>query len=276
MKLKDKVAIITGGAGADVGGTGSAITTKLANLGAKVVVVDINIENGEKLVKQLNDQGQTALFIKCDVTSEQEIITAVEQTIKTFGKLDILINNAYITEHTTSILEVSAELWDKQFAVNVRGHFLFSKYAIPYLIKNETSSIVNISSVSSLLGDDLHTAYACAKGALNTLTSYLAAQFGRNGLRVNAVIPGIILNDQMHQYLASSPQLPPQLAIYAQNIQLNRFGKNSDIASAVAFLVSDEAEFITNAQLVVDGGLTHHASELAQMRQLAKDQSIKK
>lgn len=269
MKLKDKVAIVTGASGGGAGGTGSSIAARLAKEGAKVVLVDINVEGGKALESTLKSDGYDVLFVKGDITKEDEVQAVINQTIKTYNKLDILVNNAYIYDDSEAkIADYTVSDWDKQFAVNVRGHFLFSKYAIPHLIKNEHSSIINISSMGSKSAEDKGVGYGASKAALNTLTKYTAVQYGRDNLRVNAILPGLILSDDMDKMLEQDAGMAAFFGVYDNNILLNRHGKGSDVASLVAFLASDEAEYITGQLLTIDGGMSAHATELAQMREL--------
>jgi len=266
--LKGKVAIVTGGAGASAGGTGGAISMRLAKEGAKLIIVDINEENGLKTENLIKEAGFEAKFIKCDVTKEDEIKNTVTEAINTYGKLDILVNNAYVYDASKKLTELTAEDWDFQFNINLKGHFLFTKYAVPELIKNKTSVIINISSTGSISYDDKGTAYACAKAALNTLSGYTAVQYGRKGLRCNAILPGLLLSDEMDAMISQDPGMAAMFGVYDQNILINRHGNGKDVASLVAFLASDEAEYITGAKLVIDGGMSAHASELSQMRSL--------
>lgn len=272
-RLKDKVAIITGAAGSGAGGIGSAISNRFASEGAKVILIDINDNEGIALEKELHNLNFEAIFINCDITKEKDIKKAIEAIIKKYQKIDILVNNAYIYDSSDNkIADYPIEDWDQQFSINVRGHFMFMKYAIPYLIKNESSSIVNISSMASKSPEDKGVGYGAAKAALNTLTRYTAVQYGRNNLRCNAILPGLVLNDDMDQQLLKDSTMKAFFSVYDKNILLNRHGKGSDIASLATFLASDESSYITGQLITIDGGMSAHATELSDMRSLKNEQ----
>lgn len=269
QKLLDKVAIVTGAAGEGAGGMGRSIARTLAENGAQLVLVDINQEAGEKAVKEFKADGLKAHFIPCDISNADMVQKTVSQTIEQFGKLDILVNNAYIYDATqVRIHELDIEHWDQQFSINIRGHFLFCKFAIPELIKNPNSVIVNISSVASIAPEDKAAAYGASKSALNTLSGYIATQYGRDGLRCNTVLPGLILSEETEKSIAQSPEMQAFFSVYDKNILLNRHGTSTDVANIVLFLASDDSAFITGQKFVVDGGMSAHATELASMRDL--------
>lgn len=268
-RLDGKVAIVTGAAGIGAGGTGKEIALRLADDGAKVVIIDLNDEVGKITESEFINKGYDAYFIKCDISNINEVENAIYKTIEKYGKIDILVNNAYIYDDSQAKLaDFDIEAWDRQFSINARGHFLFCKYAIPHLIKNNESVIINISSCSSISPEDKGTAYGASKSALNTMGGYIAAQYGRDGLRCNTVLPGLILSEEMEMMMEARPEMKSFFDIYDRNILLNRHGKGKDVANLVSFLVSDEASYITGASFVIDGGMSAHASELSDMRKL--------
>lgn len=242
MRLKDKVAIVTGGAS----GIGEATVRLFVQEGAKVTIADMNEEKGEALAKELGD---STIFVKTNVTNESEVENMVNKTVETFGKLDILFNNAGIGDlHPTD--ELSFEHWQRTISVNLDGVFLVAKHAIRAMKKNGSGSIVNTASILGHVGDAQVASYAASKGAVANLTRALAVEFAQDNIRVNAVCPGYVitplidqLDEEAREYLVT--QHP-----------IGRLGKPEEIAKAVLFLASDDASFVTGANLLVDGGYT--------------------
>lgn len=242
MRLKDKVAIVTGGAS----GIGEATVRLFVQEGAKVTIADMNEEKGEALAKELGD---STIFVKTNVTNESEVENMVNKTVETFGKLDILFNNAGIGDlHPTD--ELSFEHWQRTISVNLDGVFLVAKHAIRVMKKNGSGSIVNTASILGHVGDAQVASYAASKGAVANLTRALAVEFAQDNIRVNAVCPGYVitplidqLDEEAREYLVT--QHP-----------IGRLGKPEEIAKAVLFLASDDASFVTGANLLVDGGYT--------------------
>lgn len=242
MRLKDKVAIVTGGAS----GIGEATVRLFVQEGAKVTIADMNEEKGEALAKELGDSTN---FVKTNVTNESEVENMVNKTVETFGKLDILFNNAGIGDlHPTD--ELSFEHWQRTISVNLDGVFLVAKHAIRAMKKNGSGSIVNTASILGHVGDAQVASYAASKGAVANLTRALAVEFAQDNIRVNAVCPGYVitplidqLDEEAREYLVT--QHP-----------IGRLGKPEEIAKAVLFLASDDASFVTGANLLVDGGYT--------------------
>lgn len=273
-RFENKVAVVTGAAGAGAGGTGKAIAQGLAKEGASVVLVDINEENGKATEKEFLDAGYDVFFVKCDVTQEDQIKTVISNTIEKYKKINILVNVAFITvpsgEGLVENLDVST--WDKIFSVNIRGTFLMAKHCLPYLVKNDSSSIVNVSSTSTLGSDDINTAYASSKGAMNIFSRYVATQYGREGLRCNTVIPGLILSKENDALFYQDPASKDFFDELDRHLLINRHASGEDIANAVLFLADDEAAAcITGQALVVDGGMSIHNPTWAQWRENSKD-----
>ncbi len=247
MKLNDKVAIVTG-AGA---GIGEATALLFAKEGAKVSCNSIS-KSGMKVVNAINSSGGEALFIQGDVSNEQDAKRIVEESVQRFGKIDILFNNAGIVI-PGSIDSISTENWDRTMAVNVRGIYLVSKYAIPYLKKTRGTIINNASSVA-LKGVKDRAAYTASKGAVLSMTRAMATDYIEDGIRVNAICPGTTDTPSLAGRLAKfeDPQKARQDFIARQ--KLGRLGAPEEIAEGVLFLACNE--FTTGASISIDGGMT--------------------
>ena len=247
MRLKDKVVIITGG----VGGIGSATVRRFAVEGAKLVIVDLNENEGEALAGELKDDGYAATFISLDVTNEQQWIRAVDATIEKYGQLDILVNNAGIFRMET-VDETDLELWNRIQEVNATGVFLGIKHGAAAMRRRGGGSIVNISSGAGIVGSTTGAAYHASKGAVRLLTKAAAIQYAADGIRVNSVHPGVTNTPMIRELMADETAGAGFLA----GTPMGRLGRPEEIANAILFLASDEASFITGAELVVDGGFT--------------------
>jgi NAD(P)-dependent dehydrogenase (short-subunit alcohol dehydrogenase family) len=250
MRLKDRAAIVTGGAK----GIGWGICKVLSQEGAKIVVVDWDEATGKKTAAEINQGGGEAIFVLCDVSQEEQVKAMIEATLKAFGKIDILVNNAGIGVYKP-VLETSGEDWDKCLAVNLKGQFLCSKYAIPHMQKLGKGAIVNISSVHSFQTVNGVAPYAASKGGITALTRNMAIDYGP-AIRVNSIAPGWVLTPLIQSIFDSYEDPAGQKREVERRQVMKRIGQPEDIGYAVAFLVSDEASFITGTQLYVDGGLT--------------------
>lgn len=248
MRLENKVAFISGGAR----GMGAAEAKMFAREGAKVVIGDILEEEGKQTEAEINESGGECLFVRLDVTSESEWQNAIAATVARFGKLNVLVNNAGIA--AWGVLEDStAEQWDLIMNVNAKGVFLGTKTAIPEMRKAGGGSIVNISSVSGLVGQSfIVPAYNASKGAVRIFTKTAAIQYAKEGIRVNSVHPGSVATP-MNAARRADPQLAEQSL---KGIPLGRVAEPEDIAYGVLFLASDEASYVTGSELVIDGGST--------------------
>ncbi|MFA6492909.1 MAG: SDR family NAD(P)-dependent oxidoreductase [Patescibacteria group bacterium] len=241
-RLKDKVAIVTGSGQ----GIGQGIAKKLANEGCSVVVSDLNEESAQKVADEINQSGQKAMAIKCDVSKNQEVDNLITKTIESFGKLDILVNNAGIFPYKP-FLEMTEEDWDRVLDVNLKSVFLCSKSAVK--VMKEGSKIVDISSIASFVGFSGLSHYCASKGGVNGFIRALALELASKKINVNAVAPGAISTPG-----ASMGMTEETKAQTIASIPLGRMGEPEDIANAVLFLASDEASYITGQVLVVDGG----------------------
>ena len=247
MRLEGKVAIITGGAN----GMGAEECRIFVREGAKVIIADILEDEGKQLEAEIAESGGDAVFVKLDVTSEDDWQTAVDATVSRYGKLDILVSNAGIGRGAGSD-GLSVEAWDALMNINAKGVFLGMKYAIPEMQKAGGGSIVNISSISGIVGQkQVHMGYNASKGAVRLVTKSAAVQYAQDGIRVNSVHPGL-----MPPMLTSAANTPGIRSEMLAGVPMGRTGRREEVGNAVLFLASDEASYITGAELVVDGGWT--------------------
>ncbi len=250
MKLKDKVAIVTGSSK----GIGEGIARVFHREGAKVVVVCRSVKEGAKMAEELGASRGQAIFIKTDLTVEEQIRRMIDQTVEHFGQLDILVNNAGY--HISKNVEETTEAeWKFIQDTNLRSTFLCSKYAIPHLRKTR-GNIINISSMVGVVGQPNAGAYSATKGGQIAMTKGMAIDFAPDGIRVNVICPGWIQTPLVEDWF--SQQKDPEAArqyIYAQH-PLGRIGTIEECGTVAAFLASEEASFVTGAVIAVDGGVT--------------------
>ena len=247
MRLEGKVAIITGGAN----GMGAEECRIFAREGAKVVIADILEEEGKRLEAEIAESGGDAVFVRLDVTSEDDWQSAVNAAVARYGKLDVLVSNAGIGRGVGQD-GLSVEDWDALMNINAKGVFLGMKYAIPEMQKAGGGSIVNISSISGIVGQrQVHMGYNASKGAVRLVTKSAAVQYAQDGIRVNSVHPGL-----MPPMLTSAANTPGIRSEMLAGVPMGRPGRREEVGNAVLFLASDEASYITGAELVVDGGWT--------------------
>lgn len=251
MRLQDKVCIITGAGG----GMGRVAAQMFANEGAKIAVFERDAQAGQTTVDEITKNGGQAQFFKVDIANEDNVKNAVEATVQTFGKIDVLYNNAGVMpEADNSVVNTSEEVWDLVMNINVKGIFLMTKYVIPEMEKNQSGSIINIASFVAQMGCSVpQDAYTASKGAVVSLTKSLAIQFRPKGIRTNAISPGPIETPLLMEWLVSDED--------AKNVRLNRqpagrFGKPEDIVNCALYLASDESDWTNGANINVDGGIT--------------------
>lgn len=245
MRLRNKVALITGAAF----GMGEAAAMLFAREGAKVVVADIDDAPGSAVSRAIVAAGGESVFVHLDVGDGAQWQAAMAQTLDRYGRLDVLVNNAGVSGALQE--RMSVEHFDHIMAVNARGTFLGMKYAAMQMESSGGGSIVNLSSISGMIGQEfVHMGYNGAKGAIRTMTKSAAVQYGPRGIRVNSVHPGMMPPMRTSQ-TASDPQMRARVL---GGIPLRRAGTAEEAAYAILFLACDEASYITGAELAVDGG----------------------
>lgn len=247
MQLNNKVAIVTGA----TSGIGKAIALAFAGAGAKVVGTGRDIARGNKLLAEMEQlSSEEHIFVKGDVAKSDDIRNIVNTAFKKYGTIDVLVNVAGIAPQGT-VETLTEEEWNEVFAVNVRSIFLFSKYVVPIMRQNGGGSIVNIGSTAGTVGAwNLH-AYSSSKGAVIQLSKSMAAEYGKDCIRVNTLCPGGTLTPMMKELEGEEG-----LKQFAALFPLGRLAEPNEIANTALFLASDEASFITGAVLLADGGFT--------------------
>ena len=244
-RLAGKIAIVTGAAK----GQGAGVARRFVAEGARVALLDVLDDPGAALAAEL---GAAARYQHCDIAEEAQVAAAVADTVRHFGGLDVLYNNAAVIAYGRRIADLPTAEWDRTLAINLRGPFLCAKYALPHLVARGGGAIINVSSHGAFQASPSGVAdYAVAKGGLVTLTYYLASEYGPQNVRANCILPGPVPTDLNAVFLASAEGR----AAAAQMIPLGRVGELADIARAAVFLASDDAKWISGATLRVDGGI---------------------
>jgi 3-oxoacyl-[acyl-carrier protein] reductase len=242
--LKDKVAIVTGGAR----GLGKAYCLRMAEEGAKVVVADILEKEAEEAASEIKAKGGTAVAIRADVTDEKSTLKMVEETVKKFGRIDVLVNNAgfYHGMSRKPFNEISSEEWDKMLAVSAKGTWICSKAVFPQMKEQGKGKIINISSEAVFAPTKGLVHYTAAKAAVIGITRVLAGELGQYGICVNVVAPGVIDTPATRSYVNMEK-------MDASSVPMGRFGVPEDIVGAVVFFASDDSDFISGQSLLIDG-----------------------
>jgi NAD(P)-dependent dehydrogenase (short-subunit alcohol dehydrogenase family) len=261
-QFSGKVAIVTGASA----GIGLATATVLAERGAIVVLTATRTENVEGPCRALCERGLQALPMPLDLAEQASVAALIGGVIAQYGRIDILHNNASdlsVTRQDRNVETMPLAVWDRVFQVNVRGTMLCCHYTLPHMVHQRSGVIVNTASALGLLGADVQAAYAASKAAVMQLTRSIAVSHGKQGIRCNAVVPGLIATQ------AARNNLPPVLWQIQQSENLTPYlGAPEDVAHTVAFLASDEARYITGQSILVDGGAAAHIAGMSQLREL--------
>jgi NAD(P)-dependent dehydrogenase (short-subunit alcohol dehydrogenase family) len=250
QRLAGKVALITGGGGR----IGAATARRFAQEGARVAIGDLNLDAARRVADEI---GEAALAIAFNAGNPVEIEAMVHRAAEHFGRLDILHNNAalldlaFLDQDRTAV-DTSIEVWDRTMEVNVRGYMVACKHAIPHMRAAGGGSIINTSSNAAALGDTSRIAYGSSKGAILTMTRYIATQHGREGIRCNAIMPGLILDPELEA------KVQDLATMTKRHLLIGRNGRPEDIAGLAAFFASDDSAFVTGQVMAVDGGLLSH------------------
>ena len=248
MRLEGKAALVTGGAS----GFGAEIVLSYVREGAKVVILDLNGNGAQKIA---DAAGGRAIAVAGDVTKQSDIDAAVKRAVDTFGKLDIVVNNAGWTFRNKPMLEVSEAEFDKVFAVNVKSIFLMTNAVVPVMRKQKSGRIINIGSTAGLRPRPGLTWYNATKGAVNLMSKSMAVELAPDGIRVNCIAP-VIGETALLESFMGVPDTPENRAKFLATIPLGRMAKPGDVANACVYLGGDESEFLTGVVLPVDGGRT--------------------
>ncbi len=250
--LEDKVVIVTG-AGS---GIGEATAHRFASEGAKVSCVDIEEDDGRATVESIRQEGGSAKFFQADVAQESQVARMVDETIASFGQLNFAFNNAGIGAEYKPLVEQEEEGWDEVYEVNLKGVWLCMKHEIPKILENSKDSqgaIVNTSSVSGLGGDERMTPYNSTKHGVVGLTRSACLEYTEEGIRINAVCPGVIETERVKEAKEETPEM---LKKWTLGRPMNRLGEPEEVASVVVWLCSNDASFVTGQAIAVDGGVT--------------------
>lgn len=246
VRFNDKVVIVTGSAR----GIGKAIAVEFANEGAKVVIADIREEQARETAQKIKEMGGIALFIKTDVSLQEEVIAMVQKTVATFGRIDVLVNDAGICPFS-DFLDISVDMWDKVVGVNLRGTFLCSQAVARVMIeKGIAGRLIHISSISSIVGGAQQAHYCASKAGINLLSASMAIALGPYGITSNCVLPGTIVTDVNRTDLSK----PGKVEYFKKRTPIKGLGDPEDVVGPVFFFASDDASYCSGSTLVTDGG----------------------
>ena len=249
-RLTGKVALVTGTAA----GIGRATLELLAAEGAHVMGCDVR-DDGQQVADALRERGFDAAFQAADVSRREDVERLVAETVRRFGGLDVVVNNAAIGVFHKTVESTGEDEWDRTLAINLKSVYLVSRAAVPHLRARGGGSIVNVSSVHAFATTEGVTAYAAAKGGVLALTRQMALDLARDRIRVNALIPGAVETSMLQQHAELEGKSYEQLGFVFDQTKIGRIGQPEEIARAILFLASEESSFMTGAPLIVDGGL---------------------
>ncbi|MGC2222199.1 MAG: SDR family NAD(P)-dependent oxidoreductase [Methylocella sp.] len=255
-RLTGKVVFVTGGGN----GIGAASAERFASEGAQVVIADIKEDDARAVARAIGDR---AAAIYYDGGDEVSVKAGIDGAVARFGRLDVLHNNHALLSgggnHDSDVVNTELSVWRKSIEVSLTGYFLGCKYAVPHMLRNGGGSIINMTSDSALLADHTHVAYGAAKAGVIGLTRMVAMNHGRQGVRCNAIAPGLIVTPNVRNW---APQL---IEIVGRHLMVKDHGEPKDIAALAAFLAADESRFITGQIISCDGGLIAHQPQSADM-----------
>ena len=261
-RLEGKCALITGAAK----GIGRATALKMAAEGARVVVADLDATAADQVAEEIRSLGGDAIGHAVDLADRDETREMVLAAAQHFGgRVDVLHNNAaatHLTERDLDVASIDLDIWDQTMAINLTGPMIASRTVIPLMIEAGGGVILNTTSISAVAGDLTYSAYGASKGAVNSLTLYIATQYGKSGIRCNAIAPGLVVTPNVEAQIPSVPREE-----YTRQHLTPTLGRPEDVASMAAFLASDEASFVTGQVIRVDGGLVSHNPTVAHFRQ---------
>lgn len=260
-RLDGKTALITG----TNGGIGAATARQFAREGAQVVMADIDVEGAQRVAAEIRATGGDVVVQPLDLGKDDSIVAAIEAARAKYGKLEILFNNAADTRPSTMAADGAIEFmdpdaWDNVFRINARGTMMMIKHALPMLLASGNASIINTSSGASLRGDLFRPAYAASKAAINSLTEYVAAQYGKHGVRCNVVSPGMVVTE------GAAITQAQNFATYERHHLTPYIGRPEDLAAMVTLLASDEGRFVNGQVIRVDGGISTAFAHVADTR----------
>lgn len=249
MKFEGRVAVVTGGAT----GIGRETAVRFAREGARVAIADVDDDRGEAVANEVRDAGAEALFRKTDVGREREVEALFDDVVETLGRVDVVVNNAGIEGTPSGVTEVTEEELDRVLGVNLKGPFFGMKHGIPRIVESGGGAVVNVSSVAGLVGYEGLAPYVASKHAVVGLTRSAALEYAAEGIRVNAVCPGVVDTEMIERYTRGDDAATEGLVATEP---IGRMADPAEIAATVVWLCSDDASFVTGHPMVVDGGLT--------------------